>query len=149
MKIVVALASLLVATSAFRTERVVEPSSVATPEARVVATPEPRACPAVGTWQVEGTDSIHWSAELVLLEESNDGYFDWLSENGDSGRELLKYEYDPLTSTLRLHGFEIVEPHGNITYATYQATVVSNGRLIVDGTWWGPPAMSGFWEATR
>ena len=111
--------------------------------------PAPPAALSAGTWQVEGADTIPWTAELTLLEEANGGWFDWRSARGDQGRELLTWNYDPATGTLLLTGRQVLGARGNITYGNYQARVIEGGRRLVDGTWWGPPCMEGEWEATR
>jgi hypothetical protein len=111
--------------------------------------PAPPARLAPGTWHVEGEDTIPWTAELTLLEEANAGWFDWRSARGDQGRELVTWNYDPATGTLRLTGHKVLGARGNITFGNYQARLVAGGRRLVDGTWWGPPCMPGEWEATR
>jgi hypothetical protein len=111
--------------------------------------PEHHAPLPLGTWHVRGQDTILWTAELVLFEEANAGYFEWKSERGDSGRELLTYVYDPTTSTLSLTGNKVLMARGDIAFGSYRARVADNGRRLVNGTWWGPPCSEGVWEATR
>jgi hypothetical protein len=105
---------------------------------------EPRS-PA-GVWKVEGEDGVRWSAELVLAEPGHDGHFDWKSERGDSGRELVTWTYHPDTRMLVLTGHELRDAVGQIGLGSYIARVSADGRTIANGTW-GAPAVPGIWEA--
>ena len=85
----------------------------------------------------------------MFLEESNQGYFEWDSSGGASGREVFTYTYDEKTGKLRIEGEKIVDPQGNITFATYSATLSKDGERLEKGRWWGPNVVPGTWSATR
>ena len=113
-----------------------------------------RVSPVAGAWHVRGrNDRDHgaWSATLVLEEGSGlgsgEGWFDWLSEHGAQGRELVRWEHDAAAGTLRLQGYELENARG-IGVGSYVAEVAPDGRSLVNGRW-GPPSTPGTWEATR
>jgi len=106
-----------------------------------------------GTWHVEGQDASSWKAQLVLDEApdrsvANSGHFDWKSDEGYSGHELVTWSYDPDTRMVVLVGQEMQDPVGLVGVGTYVAKVSEDGRSMENGTW-GPPAMPGTWEARR
>ncbi len=104
----------------------------------------------INAWQVKGMDSIAWTAQLVFLEESNVGYFDWKSADGaNSGREPFTYSFDDKTQVLRIWGAKIIDPKGNIIHAQYKATLSEDGKRLENGTWFGPGVLPGTWTATR
>ena len=111
---------------------------------------EPAAAPTTvaGTWEVRGQDRSRWTAQLVLDEQANQGYFDWRSEEGYSGHEIVTWVYDPDTSMILLTGEAMQDPVGPVGVGTYVARVADDGRSMVNGTW-GPPALPGTWEARR
>jgi hypothetical protein len=101
-----------------------------------------------GAWRVQGEDADRWTAELLLVEGSHEGCFDWKSENGASGHELVTWMYYPGTRMILLTGLEMQNPVGNCGVGTYVARVADDGRSMVNGTW-GPPALPGTWVAKR
>jgi len=96
----------------------------------------------------ESENGEPWSARLVLDEQSGKGHFDWLSAKGASGRELVTWSFDDRTAMLRLSGYEMLDPKGNIGVGTYEAELSDDGARLIRGTW-GAPALPGTWEATR
>jgi hypothetical protein len=108
----------------------------------------PDASTLAGTWRVQGEDGSRWTAELILDEGSSEGCFDWKSDNGASGHEIVSWVYYPKSRMILLQGREMQNPVGNCGVGTYVARVADDGRSIVNGTW-GPPALPGTWVAKR
>ena len=99
----------------------------------------------VGTWNLTGRDTYNWTAKLVVQSvEKNvfSGYFDWY-RNGNKyvGREHYQGTYDKATNSVTLKGTRLEKASG-LALGTYKATLSTNGKELINGTWRG-----GTWKA--
>jgi endonuclease YncB( thermonuclease family) len=107
--------------------------------------------PKAGVWHVKGKDSTTtWSAVLVLRQPSEgiyNGFFIWKSVAGDAGHEIVRGSFDSQSNSITLRGVEVLDGKGEISTATYNAAVTSNGSRIEKGRWNGDDVIPGEWNA--
>ena len=111
-----------------------------------------------GEWIVSGVDvnGTVWDESVLVFTDQRpvgttgeyeiEGFFDWVSNVGSSGRELFEGTLSADLS-LSFEGVQLISPNG-IVLAVYLATVTADGNNIVNGSWSnGIP--SNDWSATR
>ncbi len=113
---------------------------------------EQEALPFEGTWKLDGRDvNQNWTATLILKKQPDGsylGHFDWLSSTGRLlGRELFKGEFNAAQRVIQLHGYKVTNATVPLGLGIYRAQVSPDGRKFVNGTWGGPNATPGRWNA--
>lgn len=124
---------------------------------------EPRACsdaPAFtsGSWSLfaasdesgrswNGSSLVFSSAVAAADGCSLDGYFDWMSNDQRTGRDMVRGTYHPETKTLNLATYSLTNPQG-IVAADYVATYDAETDDLVGGTW-TCGCSPGVWSATH
>jgi len=107
------------------------------------------------TWTITGQDSdgTSWSGStLIFTQETSvtsglqlEGFFDWVSDTGASGRELFNGSYTTAGRALDMTGFDLVNPVGIVT-GHYTADLDVTGNAIINGLW--DTNITGTWSAT-
>jgi len=105
-------------------------------------------------WSVCGWDGMStWhDTRLVFTNQSDgaegvalEGYFDWQSNLGSTGREHFKGVLFA-NGDLKLQGYSL-EDSRHIVNSRYEARLSGNGVTIVDGVWLD--GLPGIWAAVR
>lgn len=113
-----------------------------------------------GIWSVSGKDDAKtsWKAKLVLKADDKDnyppekfkGYFDWVGNNGMTGREyIVQGDFDYDTRTLKLMGTELEDAHPGIKTSLYTIEMNRDATRLENGFWRSCGVVPGEWEATR
>jgi len=105
-------------------------------------------------WSVCGWDGLSsWDDTRLVFTNQIDGevgvelegYFDWLSDQGSTGREHFRGTLKS-NGDLALQGFSL-KGSNNIVNSRYEGRLSANGMTIVDGVWLD--GLPGIWAAVR
>jgi hypothetical protein len=105
-----------------------------------------------GHWRVSGRDEAGhvWEGYLVVEHAAERylcfGYFEWDTKPA-GGRYHFEGTFDPETRVVRWTGFTIERRVGPAANAHYEATLSSDSRRLVNGTWSGGVSIPGTWTA--
>lgn len=94
-------------------------------------------------WDVTGDDGFYtWTGSTLVFTSQTpapsgsdfaiEGYFDWMSSGGHSGRELFRGTFFA-DHTLRFDGYQLIDPVG-IVLANYTGRLSADGNTII-GAW--------------